>query len=279
MATMTPMTTEPVYRDWEQLYDRHFYVLEDAVRRRDTKLLAALEIQSRLSDIDYAATFYKEARTLGPAAFNDASTEFREMEDRIHVSNNATKLNCDKVKNDLESLANSGDAGSKEEWENQFDSSWDDLEKKTMDKLGELKTWGKTKIQGMPQRLRPTAAKAFTGGAGAVVSFLGKAIDWLKGAIDTVTEWVKNAWAKISQWASATADWFTGAWNTIKGWFSVAYTEVTRMPSTDDGAAMSNPGGLNSLLKLESIANKLQKVGLDRFTLVRHESGWLIEPM
>jgi hypothetical protein len=260
MATATT-ATEPVYRDWEALYEQRFDLLGDAIRRVDPMLPATMEVQDRLSNIDYRATFHKEARALGLAVFNDSSQQMKQLKDRLQLSNEKTKVNCDVIMTNMESVANSPASQDKKAWEAQINNYMDYLKGEYNKEIVELRVWAKERIKGMPQKLRPVAARSFSGGANAVFQFFTNALGWLGGALDslkaaittTVTR-VKNAWGKIKQWANSVKNWFVGAWNTIQVWFpGVAPDELSGFQWSANG----NPGAPEHFPAFEDLARML----------------------
>lgn len=231
-----------------------------------------------MSEVDYVATFHREAKALGPIALGSVDEIMDSLQQRCLDANSSVKSDTDEVKSDLESEANRGDDSDPDDWEILLDDKIDMIKARSADRWEDLRTFGKNRIRELPQRLRPSAARAYGGSLNAVARFVDNSIRWLTGALDTVAEWIKQAWEKIKEWASATENWVEETYNTIHGWFG-AYVDrfgepCSPRPSSTTTVPLRSTKGLPDL---ESITARLEKVGLDRFLLVKKGDEWVVQ--
>ncbi|KAK0638224.1 hypothetical protein DIS24_g10024 [Lasiodiplodia hormozganensis] len=273
-SSRSPAT--PVQYGWEELLDQRINILKEASLTGNKHLLAAIEVQERLSEVDHVATFHREAKALGPIAYRSAKDVFDDLEQHCVDANAGVKGDTDEVKSDMESQANND--ADPEDWEQTLDEKIDTMKARSADRWEELRSFGKRRIRELPQNLRPPAARAYGGSLSAIAQFVDNSIRWLMDAIDTISEWFQQAWAKIKEWASAAQNWFEKALDTIKGWFG-AYVDrfgepCSPRPSSTTTVPLRSAKGLPDL---ESITARLEKVGLDRFLLVRKGDEWVVQ--
>lgn len=229
-----------------------------------------------MSEVDHVATFHREAKALGPHTYDSAHEIMKDLEQHCLDASKGVKSDTDEVKSDMESQASNNAAP--EDWEQLLDEKIDMMKARSAERWEDLRSVSKHYISKLPERLRPAAARAYGGGLNAVMDFVQKSISWLMGAIDTVSQWYQQAWAKIKQWAYATKQWFEGAYATIRGWFSGSVDRFDKpfspRPSSTTTVPLRSAKGLRDL---ESITARLEKVGLDRFLLVRKGDEWVVQ--
>lgn len=198
------------------------------------------------------------------------------LEQRCLDTSKGVKSDTDEVKSDMESQA-SKDAN-QDDWEQLLDEKIDMMKARSAERLEDLREFGKRRIKELPERLRPAAARAYIGGLNAIASFAQNSISWLTAAMDTVSQWYQHARAKVREWASATKNWFEAAYNTIRGWFGAYFDRFgepcSPRPSSTTTVPLRSAKGLPDL---ESITARLEKVGLDRFLLVRKGDEWVVQ--
>lgn len=271
------ITTEPVYRDWEEILEQKVNLYKDATINGNTQLLAMLRAQDELSEIDHAATLYKDAKALGPHVLDDVNDTMNYLEDYIQGSNKDLKTSSEQLKNRWDFLAQ-GDAD-KGDWEAELEENVETEKKKSAEAWDGFLERAKTKIKKLPQKVRAGASRVSLGAMSAVNDFAIKIRQWLEGALDTVAQWLTQAWNKIKEWAVSTKNWFEGAWATVKGWFGGG--RVTRVnPIYFDCAAgkVWDPiCNKEVILDVDGIAAKLQNTDLDKFFLIKKGGSWVAQ--
>ncbi|KAF4545928.1 uncharacterized protein LTHEOB_4580 [Lasiodiplodia theobromae] len=265
----------PVQYGWEELLDQKIDILKEASLSGNKHLLSlsTIELQDRL---DHVATFRREAMALSPHTYDSTHEIMQALEQHCLNASKDVKSDTDEVRSEMESRA-SKDAD-RDEWEQLLDEKIDMLKNRSAERWDDLRSFGKRRIRELPERLQTAAARAYIGGLNAVMQFVHNSVQWLGGAVDTVSQWYRQAWAKIKEWEYATKNWFEGAYNTIRGWFS-AYIDrfgepCSPRPNRTTTVPLHSAKGLPDL---ENITARLEKVGLDRFLLVKKGDEWVVQ--
>jgi hypothetical protein len=258
--------------DWETVYDRRISLLKEAARSGNTAILAALQVQDGLEHGDLNEAIQDE----------DPDTKKTRYEMAVHLQgeNKKTKQNAANVKSKMEELKD--EDKDEDDWERMLDETIDKGKQDSDARWEALRKFGKEKIKKLKSKYQGPVARLYAAALKGVSGFIGKCIDWLTGALNTIGQWLGKAWAKIKEWANQVSDWFITAVDivaTILGGPRVVDDSIMRA-----GQALKGPAIIGDLSKdsvgahgLGDIVKKLHGLNLDNAVLVKKSGGWIVE--
>lgn len=212
------MSTNTI-ESWENSFRKEVQVLRLASAEGNITFLSIHQAKTLEVAAAQAGSVYNSLAALDMNTMYDTSSAYQQLQEKTEAAVKDTESSCTEVKNSLQSLQDKGNS-TQEDWQALISSEISKQKAASTKRWDDLEAFGIEKISQLPKDNQAAAAKTYTTGLSVVGNLSGIVINWLKDAVNKISEFFRKAWEKVKEFASKAAEWCSNAWNTVSGIFS-----------------------------------------------------------